>query len=78
MIASERELGLADDHEGILLLDSGLELGSDVRDHVGLPDVVFDLSITPNRPDAMSMLGIARDLAAKFELEGRVHYLVVT
>lgn len=69
MISSERELGLGDDHEGILLLDPGLQLGSDVRNHVDLPDVVFDLSITPNRPDAMSMLGIARDLAAKFELE---------
>ncbi|MEE9227429.1 MAG: phenylalanine--tRNA ligase subunit beta [Acidimicrobiia bacterium] len=78
MIASERELGLADDHEGILLLDSGLELGSDVRDHVDLPDVVFDLSITPNRPDAMSMLGIARDLAAKFELEVRDREVEVT
>ena len=71
MISSERELGLGEDHDGILLLDSGLELGSDVRDHVDLPDVVFDLSITPNRPDAMSMLGIARDLAAKFEVELR-------
>ena len=68
MISSERELGLSEDHEGILLLDAGVELGSDVRDYVDLPDVVFDLSITPNRPDAMSMLGIARDLAAKFEV----------
>lgn len=71
MISSERELGLGDNHEGILLLDPGLALGSDVREHVDLPDIVFDLSITPNRPDAMSMLGIARDLAAKFELELR-------
>ncbi len=68
MISSERELGLSEDHEGILLLDDALELGGDVRDHVDLPDVVFDLSITPNRPDAMSMVGIARDLAAKFQV----------
>lgn len=67
MIASERELGLSDDHEGILLLDDGLALGSDLLEHLPLPDAIFDLSITPNRPDAMSVLGIARDLAAKFD-----------
>ena len=44
------------------------ELGADVRDVLGLDDVVFDLSITPNRPDAMSIVGVARDLAAHFGL----------
>ena len=57
MICSERELGFGDDHEGILVLSGDYELGRDFADYLELPDVVFDLSITPNRPDAMSMLG---------------------
>lgn len=64
MICSSKELGLGDDHDGIMVLDPATTIGSDFLDHVELPDVVFDVSITPNRPDAMSMLGIARDLAA--------------
>ena len=71
MICSERELGLGDDHEGILVLEGDYELGRDFADYLEVPDVVFDLSITPNRPDAMSMIGIARDLAAKLDLELR-------
>jgi phenylalanyl-tRNA synthetase beta chain len=68
MICSEKELGLGEDHAGILLLDGSPQLGSDLADLVELPDVVYDLSITPNRPDAMSILGIARDLAAYFDI----------
>lgn len=71
MICSERELGLGDNHEGILVLRGDLEVGRDFTDYLELPDVVFDLAITSNRPDAMSMLGIARDLAAKFQLSVR-------
>lgn len=68
MICSSRELGLGDDHEGIMVLDPSLPLGTDLVNHVELPDVVFDLSITPNRPDAMSMIGLARDLSAHFRV----------
>ncbi|HSJ29527.1 MAG TPA: phenylalanine--tRNA ligase subunit beta [Acidimicrobiia bacterium] len=68
MICSERELGLGEDHAGILVLDDDAPIGSDFGEWVALPDVVFDLSITPNRPDAMSVLGVARDLAAHFGL----------
>jgi phenylalanyl-tRNA synthetase beta chain len=71
MICSERELGFGDEHDGILVLEGDYELGRDFADYLELPDVVFDLSITPNRPDAMSMLGIARDVAAKLDLELR-------
>jgi len=71
MICSERELGFGDEHDGILVLDGDYELGRDFVDYLELPDVVFDLSITPNRPDAMSMLGIARDVAAKLDVELR-------
>lgn len=66
MICSERELAIGTDHAGILVLDGDPEIGSPLADLVELPDVVFDLEITPNRPDAMSILGIARDLAAYF------------
>jgi len=68
MLCSARELGLGDDHEGILSLPEEAEPGTDVRDVLGLRDVVFELAITPNRPDAMSIVGVARELAAHFGL----------
>lgn len=68
MICSERELGLGDDHAGILVLDGTPDLGMPFTDVVELPDVVFDLDVTTNRPDAMSILGVARDLAAWFDI----------
>ena len=66
MLCSAKELGLGDDHDGILELDADAELGADVREILGLDDVVFDLAITPNRPDAMCIVGVARELAAHF------------
>ncbi len=72
MICSSAELGLGEDRDGILVLDEALPIGSSFLDHVELPDVVFDLAITPNRPDAMSMVGLARELAAHFEIAYRV------
>jgi phenylalanyl-tRNA synthetase beta chain len=72
MICSERELGLGDDHAGILVLEESQELGKPFADFVELPDVVFDLDVTPNRPDALSLVGIARDLAAWFDVDYRV------
>jgi phenylalanyl-tRNA synthetase beta chain len=68
MLCSPRELGLGDDHGGILELPADAPLGTDVREVLGLDDVVFDLSITPNRPDAMGIVGVARELAAHFGL----------
>jgi phenylalanyl-tRNA synthetase beta chain len=68
MLCSARELGLGDDHSGILELPDNTELGTDARTVLGLDDVVFDLSITPNRPDAMGIVGVARELAAHFGL----------
>ena len=72
MICSESELGLGDDHSGILVLEGEPELGIEFSDLVELPDVVFDLAITPNRPDAMSLRGLARDLGAYLDIETRV------
>ena len=68
MLCSAKELGLGDDHSGILALDPEAELGADVRGVLGLDDVIFDLAITPNRPDAMCIVGVARELAAHFGL----------
>ena len=68
MLCSARELGLGDDHSGIISLPADAALGTDVREVLGLDDVVFDLAITPNRPDAMGIVGVARDLAAHFGL----------
>jgi phenylalanyl-tRNA synthetase beta chain len=66
MLLSPRELGLGDDHEGIVHLDDSVASGTDVREVLGLDDVIFDLDLTPNRPDAMCIVGVARELAAHF------------
>jgi phenylalanyl-tRNA synthetase beta chain len=68
MLCSARELSLSDDHSGIMILSPEVPLGADIRPVLGLDDVVFDLEITPNRPDAMSMIGVARDVAAALGL----------
>lgn len=62
MVMSEYELGLSEDHEGILELPSDSPIGQKLADVLG--DVVFELSVTPNRPDWLSVLGIAREVAA--------------
>ena len=64
MLCAPDELGLSDDHSGIMILSPDTPLGEDIRTVLGLDDIVFDLEITPNRPDAMSIAGVARDLAA--------------
>ena len=62
MICSEKELGLSDEHTGILVLDQSAPQGTPLADY--LEEVVIDLDITPNRPDCFSILGIAREVAA--------------
>lgn len=69
MLCSGSELGLGDDHSGIMVLPSSAEIGTDVKVALGIEaDVLFDLEVNPNRPDAMSVAGIARDLAAWFKI----------
>ena len=63
MMCSGKELGLGDDHSGLLILDPELPTGKLFKDLVQ-PDVQFDLEITPNRSDLLSHLGLARELAA--------------
>lgn len=67
MMCSERELGIGDDHAGISILADRPELGTSVNALYPEPDTVFDIEITPNRPDALSHLGIARELSAWFK-----------
>jgi phenylalanyl-tRNA synthetase beta chain len=69
MLCSSRELGLGDDHAGIMVLPSSIDLGTDITAALGIvPDVLYDLEINPNRPDAMSVAGVARDLAARMKV----------
>ncbi len=66
MLCSSRELELSDEHGGIMILDPTLAPGMSLRDALGQErDVLFDLDVTGNRPDAMSVAGVARDLAAR-------------
>ena len=65
ILCSERELGLGDEHEaGLLLLDGDARVGADLVAQLGLDDHVLEIEITPNRPDCLSVLGVARELAA--------------
>ena len=69
MLCSSRELGLGDDHAGIFILPEHLEPGTPFTEAMGIEaDVLYDLEINPNRPDAMSIAGVARDLAARLRL----------
>lgn len=69
MLCSQVELGLGDGEGGILVLDPGLQVGADLREALGITsDVLYDLEINGNRPDAMSVQGVARDLAARLGL----------
>ena len=62
MICAEDELGLGDNHDGIMVLEDNLEIGSPFAAAVGLDDVIIDFEITPNRPDCLSLFGIAREV----------------
>lgn len=64
MACSEKELGLGDDHSGLMVLPDEVEPGQDLVTALGLDDQVLDVSVYANRPDCMSVLGIAREVAA--------------
>jgi phenylalanyl-tRNA synthetase beta chain len=66
MLCSELELGLSADHQGIIELDSDAQPGNLLESYLQLPDVVLDIAITPNRGDCLSILGLAREIAALF------------
>ena len=72
MLCSEKELGLADDSDGIMVLPAHLQPGTPVFDALGLKDTLFEIGLTPNRADCLSVIGIAREIAAKLGLKIRV------
>lgn len=69
MIASLSELGLEEKSDGIYVLPSDTQIGIDPNKLLGLDDYIFDISITPNRADCLSIIGVAREIAALFDLE---------
>ena len=68
MMCAADEIGLGSDHAGLLLLDGSPALGTPINTVLPPGDTVFDIEITPNRPDCLSHLGIARELSAWFKL----------
>jgi len=69
MMCSARELGMGEDHSGLLILEQRPEIGTPINDVFPKGDTILDVEITPNRPDCLSHLGLARDLAAYFGLK---------
>ena len=63
MICSEKELGISGTHEGILVLPQSVQLGMLLADYMG--DTILDIAVTSNRPDCMSVIGVAREVAAQ-------------
>lgn len=68
MMCSPRELQLGDDHRGLLILEDRPALGTPINEVFPERDLIFDIEVTPNRPDCLSHLGIARELSARFNL----------
>lgn len=68
MCCSARELGLGSDHEGIMILPEDAPVGMPYADYAGLSDTVLDLEITPNRPDSLSIVGMAREVGAMYQV----------
>lgn len=69
VLVSEKELGLTDDHTGIMELEAGLKPGDVLIDALDLEDWVFEINVTPNRGDELSVIGIAREVSAVFGAE---------
>jgi phenylalanyl-tRNA synthetase beta chain len=72
MLCSEKELGLSEESAGIMVLPGDYPLGTPLYEAMGLKDTVFEIGLTPNRADCLSVIGIAREIAAK--LDKKVRY----
>ncbi|MBV9455083.1 MAG: phenylalanine--tRNA ligase subunit beta [Rubrobacter sp.] len=72
MMLSERELGISNDHERILLLDGPYEVGHPLKDYFPIGETVLEIDVMPNRPDLWGMIGIARELAAILKTTFRI------
>src|SRR5512133_174373 len=74
MLCSEKELGLAEESAGIMVLPPEMVLGTPVFQALGLKDTIFEIGLTPNRADCLSVIGVAREIAAK--LGKKVNYTI--
>ena len=68
MCCSRRELGLGQDHEGIWVLPDNAPVGTEISEYLGTLDTLLDLEITPNRPDCLSVVGMAREVGAMYQV----------
>lgn len=68
MLCSPAELGISEDHSGILVLEGEYKIGQDIREALALDDEIFDIDVTPNRPDCLCIVGVAREVAALYGL----------
>ena len=74
MLCAENELGIGEEGEGILILPEYAMIGERLVDALGLNDVVIEIGVTPNRPDCLSVIGIAREVAAILETKVKYPY----
>jgi len=72
MMCSGKELGVGDEHSGLLILPADTPVGIDAKQALGLDDVIFEIEVTPNRADWASMIGVARELAALWGKQLRI------
>jgi phenylalanyl-tRNA synthetase beta chain len=69
MLCAENELGIGEENDGIMILPASARVGARLIDEIGLNDVIFEINVTPNRPDCLSVVGIAREVAALLGLK---------
>ena len=77
MLCSSRELGLDSDANGLLELPVDAVVGKSLADHLGLPDAVIEIGLTPNRSDCLGMHGVAREVAAEFGVTAKIPVIPV-
>ncbi|WP_372808868.1 phenylalanine--tRNA ligase subunit beta [Pontiella sp.] len=78
MLCAKDELGLGEDHSGLLVLDAGLAPGTPFVKVWGEPETVIELEITPNRPDCLSMIGVAREMAVLYGTELKMPAIAIS
>ncbi|MDR2104866.1 MAG: phenylalanine--tRNA ligase subunit beta [Deferribacteraceae bacterium] len=78
MLCSEKELGLSEDHAGIIELPPDTPLDANLNELLGIEDIILDIAITPNRGDCLCIYGIAREVSALFERELHFNPFVVS
>ncbi len=69
MICSESELGISDDHSGIMIIEQNFEPGTPFADAMGMNDHIIEVEVTPNRPDLLGMIGVAREVAVMLDTD---------